>query len=545
MKDEKQIKLLDLQKFHKIISNKKEDSYLKIISDFLDTEKSNEKERKLIIEKIINNVFSFDIACLKYAMKNITKEQNFHTDDSIIKKLDDLKSTQNYGDFLTFIDEDGIDYYVIGDLHDDMNSFDQILKSIDFVNKFDNIKLIFLGDYIDRGKDKLNLMNKIIYLKYLLPNNIYLLRGNHELYIKDKDGNYLSPMLNADQTSYHFNLLTFLVNSTNEKNIKMAKRNGIDKELIELYANLFDSMPTLALFNFKNIRICAMHGGLPRVDLSSQDYYSSKSFESFNTLLDENTKDSVGIKQKRNILWSDPYDGYEEAFKNSSEVRFKFSQQQFVAFCKKYNIDMVLRAHEAQNLGYKTYFDDRLISVFSSGSEDIKGKKVNKSSYYDLSPNFLQITQDKLLSLNINFDDSYSEEKKFDYNSIVKNRVKHEQNIKPYTPKKNIELLSNLEPKEHLQIIDMYDTTNIKHIPIDKTTQFIFTHNELEQFYGIDKDTKIEIDTKNKTIKNLSTFEIKIGYCGSVLKQGESIKMADRMILLKENGFSLGVVIKC
>ena len=69
---------------------------------------------------------------------------------------------------------------VVGDVHGDLNQF--IYPLIYFMNDIDNSKIIYLGDYIDRGESNvyiyeiLNALNNIPEFK----NKIIFLRGNHE-----------------------------------------------------------------------------------------------------------------------------------------------------------------------------------------------------------------------------------------------------------------------------------------------------------------------------------------------------------------------------
>lgn len=536
----------ELLSLFKQILDDNEYTVLDKVKDKINDDIPEPQKRKIIINNVVDGSAVLDTAALKDAIRGIITLQNTKTSNEIISKVGDVKSCENHSDFITFV-EDGKKNIIIGDLHDDMNSFNKILEAIKFKEKFDELNLVFLGDYVDRGRDTINLINKIIFLKYLLPNNIHLLRGNHELYRVDENGDYFSPMQGAAPGGYHFDTLTFLVNSDSETNKAFVKENGIDKELIELYASFFESMPTVALFNFENIKICAVHGGLPRPNLNSENFFGSKEFDNFNSLLDEHTKDSVGITQKINMIWSDPYDGYPEGFRNSSEVRFSFSQEQFEAFCEKYDIDLMLRAHEVQENGYKTYFDERLISVFSSGGRDKEDADItNERSYYEnVSPNILKLETQKLASINIDFSNNItnSVEEWFEYESIKQNRESTKNQPKKIVAKVGIHRMEKINSSEGvIQIVDMYDAKNRK-IIISKGEIVKFNHEMLGQFFGVHKNICFEIDHKNKRIKNLSEIEIMIGINGAILQKNDSVKLQDDTLVSLKSGANLRVII--
>ena len=493
----------------------------------------NIRKRDQIISLVIDGKLSLESNAFIKVIEELVVLQNEKTSQSLVRQISEIHSQENYSDFITFFEDDK-EYYVIGDLHADLNSFLEIVKVIQLKENFDNINLIFLGDYIDRGKNKIELINRIILLKYLLPNNIHLLRGNLELYKIDKNGDYLSSIANAD-TSYLFNFITTL-----------SKKDPVNKsdykKLATLYAKFFDSMPTLALFNFKAIKICAMHGGLPRADLHSEDYYGSDGYENFQKLLDNNTKDKVGISQKINMLWSDPYDGDEQGFNNGSEVRYDFSKDQFIAFCKKYDIDMILRAHEQHTSGYKEYFDNRLMSVFSSEGKNLQDEGKNKNNYYDsISPNFIQITNKEIKSININFDkkNSIEIEKEFQYETILENRIYHEKKYKSDRPQKFITPFEDITcTKGVINIIDRYNKTN-KKVVVPKDNLIELNHTDLQQFSSISKNLKFKINTTHKIITNLCDLELEIGIGGIFLKKDESVRVDNKLIISMKNDFSL------
>ena len=68
--------------------------------------------------------------------------------------------------------------YVIPDLHGEYDKFVKLLLTIDYNPQQD--KLIFLGDYIDRGPDSYELVSTLLVMYSLYPDKIHILRGNHE-----------------------------------------------------------------------------------------------------------------------------------------------------------------------------------------------------------------------------------------------------------------------------------------------------------------------------------------------------------------------------
>ena len=85
-----------------------------------------------------------------------------------------------YGGLVEIYDLENL--VIVSDLHGDSNSLFRILSEIDyeqFLSRPMN-KLVFLGDYIDRGSDSINIMYSMCYLKSTYPDSVVLTRGNHE-----------------------------------------------------------------------------------------------------------------------------------------------------------------------------------------------------------------------------------------------------------------------------------------------------------------------------------------------------------------------------
>lgn len=71
---------------------------------------------------------------------------------------------------------------IISDLHGDSKSLFQILSEINYVQFLSNPlnKLVFLGDYVDRGSDSVGVMYSVCHLKGTYPDSVVLMKGNHE-----------------------------------------------------------------------------------------------------------------------------------------------------------------------------------------------------------------------------------------------------------------------------------------------------------------------------------------------------------------------------
>jgi len=280
------------------------------------------------VQKTIDDIIKFDMDSLIYMMEVNTSRRD--KEDLIVNTIEDVQKTEKYQNLICMM-EDEKELFVAGDVHADLISLTQIFKKTGFYADYRNIDLVFLGDYVDRGKNRLNVINLLIVLEFLLPKNIWLLKGNHELYFRDENGMIKSPMKGSENLSYFFTFLNMLSNHEEYK-------NSFPKHFIESYAKYFDYLPIVGLLNFNKVKIMVVHGGLPRANLYIDNYYEDISL---NKYLDKQKKDFIGMTIPNSLLWSDPYDKNPDGFRNSSNSRFQFNKEHFVSFSKQYGIDLL------------------------------------------------------------------------------------------------------------------------------------------------------------------------------------------------------------
>ena len=450
------------------------------------------------IQKVIDNKIKFDIDSMIYMMET--------------------SSIQREQEHIITINEDEKEHYVVGDIHADSVSLNQILKKTLFYDDYQNKRIIFLGDYVDRGKNRLNVINLLIALEFLIPSNIIILKGNHELFIKDEKGKIQSPMKGRESSAYFFTFLNMM--SEHEQYKKF-----FPNRFIEAYAFYFEKLLTMAILDFKDIKIVAVHGGIPRADLNTVNYYDN--LDNLDELFIEGKRDNIGMSLRNNLLWSDPYDRIESGFRNTSLSRFKFSKNQFISFCKKFNIDMIVRAHEALDDGYKTYYDNRLISVFSTGGKDLDGNTNKNSHYSSVTPNILKINtlEQTIESYEIFFSDKEMLcEKSYLFNIVKSSRQMQEEQYEVYEPiNTNLPLHSclTLQNAKILYIKDKYNSFALKRILLEGKDKIELNYYSFDLFdmYGVHKDFSIIIDCKNNTLKNNN--DVKIYVDRFVLNKGD------------------------
>ncbi|WP_268543974.1 metallophosphoesterase family protein [Candidatus Nitrosotenuis cloacae] len=106
--------------------------------------------------------------------------------NATIKVLENERSTRGASDYsfkgsLVELRVSG-NLVVIGDVHGDIESLHSILCDVDHQRFLRNAcnKMVFLGDYIDRGSNSVDVLRTVFRLKRQYPNSVVLLCGNHE-----------------------------------------------------------------------------------------------------------------------------------------------------------------------------------------------------------------------------------------------------------------------------------------------------------------------------------------------------------------------------
>ncbi len=167
---------------------------------------------------------------------------------------------------------------------------------------------LFLGDYVDRGKQSLETICLLLAYKIKYPENFFLLRGNHE-----------SAAINRIYGFYD----------------ECKRRFSI--KLWKTFTECFNCLPVVALIDEK---ILCMHGGLsPEISTLDQIKKVTRPID----------VPDQGLLC--DLLWSDPDVEVQGWGENERGVSYTFGQDIVANFLKKHELDLICRAHQVLTLG--------------------------------------------------------------------------------------------------------------------------------------------------------------------------------------------------
>ncbi|EFO28225.2 hypothetical protein LOAG_00253 [Loa loa] len=209
---------------------------------------------------------------------------------------------------------------VVGDIH---GQYEDMHKLFGVIGRVPEVKMIFLGDYIDRGPQSIETMIYLLCLKVKYRDRIFLLRGNHE-----------TPAVNRIYGFYN----------------ECALKYGVG--LWWDFQSFFNRMPMAGLISK---RVLCMHGGLsPHLTSLEQIRQIKRPCEPLDRglLID--------------LVWSDPTNKGDGWFYSPRGLSYSFGKGALLAACKLLKIDLVIRAHQVVQDGYELMVGKKLITIFSA-----------------------------------------------------------------------------------------------------------------------------------------------------------------------------------
>jgi hypothetical protein len=223
---------------------------------------------------------------------------------------------------------------IVGDIHGDINALWFILEQINFESFLGNPsnKLVFLGDYVDRGANSIAVLFAICSLKRKFPDSVILMRGNHEAPIEFPFPSHNLPSEVISRFGYHRGKLIY-----NDKVLPFFR--------------------LLSLVTLIEGSLLLVHGGVP-IGNYDQTFREHLGFA-------EQTYTSNSIMEE--ILWNDPRQG----IRNSEGWEYSrrgIGKHFGIEISRKWlrisKANVIVRGHEPCQ-GFRIDHDGSVMTLFS------------------------------------------------------------------------------------------------------------------------------------------------------------------------------------
>ncbi|KAI6210875.1 Serine/threonine-protein phosphatase [Aphelenchoides besseyi] len=198
---------------------------------------------------------------------------------------------------------------ICGDIH---GQYSDLLRLFNRGGFPPQANYLFLGDYVDRGRQNLETILLLFCYKLKFPQNFFLLRGNHEC-------------------------------------ASVNRVYGFYEEISRRY--------TASLYNsFQEAFACMpMHGGI------------SPHLKDLNQLRNiKRPTEALGPSLEMDLLWADPVVGLSGFQENMRGASYGFGADVLSRLCTDLNIDLVARAHQVVQDGYEFFGNRKLVTIFSA-----------------------------------------------------------------------------------------------------------------------------------------------------------------------------------
>ena len=210
--------------------------------------------------------------------------------------------------------------YMVGDLHGNIFDLVRILSMAKLPPKS---RYVFLGDYVDRGQFSFEILLLIFALFCQFPNDVILLRGNHEF-------------ADVNSTYGFFEELTPIPNG---------------QYLYEQFNKVFEMLPIVAIVDDA---IFCVHGGIsPNLTEVSQIEKITRPIKSCD---DELVAD---------MMWSDPSTETKTYARSTRGLGISYGIQLVSDFLQKANLHKIIRGHQCVQFGVQKELDGLVYTVFS------------------------------------------------------------------------------------------------------------------------------------------------------------------------------------
>ncbi|CAM4754238.1 unnamed protein product [Rotaria magnacalcarata] len=258
-----------------------------------------------------------------------------------------LKSLPNFNHVdLTYLRH----VFVVGDLHGQLADLLHIFNS-NGLPSTDNA-YVFNGDFVDRGRNSVEVILLLLVALILYPSSVFLNRGNHEDI-----------------------MVTVRYGFFNELNQKYRTRKA---PLIDLFKDIFSWLPLYSYVDAGKCKIIILHGGISdKINLKKLNHISRNRYVSIEVSPQSKTgakrlteEEENEYRQIQDLFWSDPDPRGRKGCRKNEDRKMAcfFGSDITHQFLKQYNLSMIIRSHQVKQEGYEYNHDGKVLTVFSASN---------------------------------------------------------------------------------------------------------------------------------------------------------------------------------
>lgn len=231
---------------------------------------------------------------------------------------------------------------IYGDTHGQLRDVLMLFHAYGWPDPKSDVQYVFNGDFVDRGKHQIELLGLLLAFKLILPEKVWLVRGNHE----DKGMN----------VKYGF-----------QAECTRHLGGTFGPKIFTLCVKVFDQLPIACVVSD---RILVVHGGIGDARWSLDDLTMVK------RPLNEEVLSKPSMRWISGILWSDPIEdddskggkcfGVHSSPRGSLGKSFGWNITK--TFCARHGLSLIVRSHQSKHdsPGFDVMHENLLMRVFSA-----------------------------------------------------------------------------------------------------------------------------------------------------------------------------------
>ncbi|KAA3484366.1 Type one serine/threonine protein phosphatase 4 [Gossypium australe] len=201
---------------------------------------------------------------------------------------------------------------ICGDIH---GQYSDLLRLFEYGGFPPKANYLFLGDYVERGKQSIETICLLLAYKIKFPDNFFLLRGNHECASINRIYGFY------DECKRRFSV-----------------------RLWKVFTDCFNCLPVSAVVDKKI--------------LYEELGYQIRAIERPIDIPDQ------GLLC--DLLWADPDREINGWGENDRGVSYTFGADKVAEFLKNHDLDLICRAHQVVEDGYEFFAERQLVTLFSA-----------------------------------------------------------------------------------------------------------------------------------------------------------------------------------